>query len=128
MSVLLASQVETRKIRPNLLQSSTSNAKSKLLIIGLYYGRPRVLLYNKQNIAYIDFSPTYTICYAFQLLSTTHTCVAIRFAKGNAYLCSHAKLYDFINFASFLMLLVGKHIWNSGYRKLCYTRFRYASV
>ena len=31
--------------------------------------------------------------------------VAMCFAKRNAYLCSHAKLYDFINFASFLMLL-----------------------
>ena len=31
--------------------------------------------------------------------------VAMCFAKRNAYLCSHAKLYDFINFKSFLMLL-----------------------
>ena len=57
-----------------------------------------------------------------------HKDVAMRFAKRNAYLCSHAKLYDFINFASFLMLLIGTYIWNSGYRQLCYTRFRYASV
>ena len=33
------------------------------------------------------------------------------FAKRNAYLCFHAKLYNFINFASFLMLLT--HIFGT---------------
>ena len=72
LTVLLYSQVEARMIRPNLLQSSKSNAKSKPLFIGLYYGRPRVLPYSKQNTNYINLSSTYTICYVFQIVSTTH--------------------------------------------------------
>ena len=73
----------------------------------------------KKNFCYIK---------KFEFIFWRGVFVAMRFAKRNAYLCSHAKLYDFINFASFLMLLVGTHIWNSGYRQLCYTQFRYVLV
>ena len=30
----------------------------------------------------------------------------MRFAKRNAYLCSHAEFCDFLSFAGFLMLLI----------------------
>ena len=42
------------------------------------------------------------------------------FAKRNAYLCSHAKLYDSMNFASFLVLLA--HIFGTADIDSCATR------